>query len=246
MTEIPAEISIVILSFLESPNLLCRYATVSKAWHSLVEDFELWKDLFIRNYGLPNSLKSKNTNKQPSLIDWKFLFKNAYTLNQNWLEGSYHVNYVEAHLDSVYCLQFDQSKIVTGSRDHTIKFWDTHTIQPLKTFQGHTASVLCLQYNEFYIVSGSSDTSIIVWDIHTGEILKTLLGHRAPVLDVRLSGDEIFSCSKDFSIKKWDLKTGLVVRSYDGHLAAVNAISVDRNFLASASGNLMNKYLKPR
>lgn len=232
--------SILILSFLNSPQLLCRFATVSKSWNSLVEDFELWKDLHIQEFGPPNSLKTKiKLDRTQPIINWKSLYKNASNLNRNWMKGIYDVNYVDAHLDSVYCLQFDQSKIVTGSRDHSIKIWDTPTQTLMKTFLGHTASVLCLQYNDFYIVSGSSDTSIKIWNIQTGEVIRTLNGHRAPVLDVRLNGDEIFSCSKDYSIKKWSLDNGEILMSYDGHLAAVNSICIDGNFLASASGEMI-------
>jgi WD40 repeat protein len=77
-----------------------------------------------------------------------------------------------------------------------------------------------------------------VWDIKSGEQVKTLRGHRAPVLDVRFHQRDIFSCSKDFMIKKWDLQSGECSATFVGHVAAVNAISLDKNFLASASGTI--------
>lgn len=32
----------------------------------------------------------------------------------------------------VYCLQYDDTKIVSGLRDNTIKIWDRHTLQCTK------------------------------------------------------------------------------------------------------------------
>ncbi|KAM0501612.1 hypothetical protein ACHAP6_005734 [Verticillium nonalfalfae] len=37
--------------------------------------------------------------------------------------------YLNGHSDSIYCLQFDESKIITGSRDRTIRIWDMQSLQ---------------------------------------------------------------------------------------------------------------------
>lgn len=48
---------------------------------------------------------------------------------------------------SVYCLEFDSSRIITGSRDRTIKVWSLQTGKLLGTFWGaHRGSVLCLKF----------------------------------------------------------------------------------------------------
>ncbi|CCM04480.1 uncharacterized protein FIBRA_06660 [Fibroporia radiculosa] len=96
---------------------------------------------------------------------------------------------------SVYCLEFDSSRIITGSRDRTIKVWSLKTGECLASFKGHRGSVLCLkfdqdwdlndedgdgehQYNEEtgerpwkwgFMVSGSSDCSICVWALGARE-----------------------------------------------------------------------------
>ena len=48
---------------------------------------------------------------------------------------------------SVYCLEFDSSRIITGSRDRTIKVWSLKTGRCLATFAGHRGSVLCLKFD---------------------------------------------------------------------------------------------------
>jgi WD40 repeat protein len=60
----------------------------------------------------------------------------------------------------VYCLQYDDEKIISGLRDTTIKIWKRRDLQCEKRLAGHTGSVLCLQYDDQIIVSGSSDSTV--------------------------------------------------------------------------------------
>ncbi|KAI0827398.1 WD40 repeat-like protein [Trametes gibbosa] len=98
---------------------------------------------------------------------------------------------ISGHADSVYCLEFDSSRIVTGSRDRSIKVWSLKTGKCLATFNGHRGSVLCLKFDrdwdltnnaddddddmdmddplaprKGFLVSGSSDCSVCVWDLY--------------------------------------------------------------------------------
>ena len=50
---------------------------------------------------------------------------------------------------SVYCLEFDSRRIITGSRDRTIKVWSLRTGKQLGSFAGrHKGSVLCLKFEK--------------------------------------------------------------------------------------------------
>ncbi|KAI0657480.1 WD40 repeat-like protein [Cubamyces menziesii] len=100
---------------------------------------------------------------------------------------------ISGHADSVYCLEFDSSRIITGSRDRTIKVWSLKTGRCLATFTGHRGSVLCLKFDRDwdipcdvdedegsgfqgaanpwaprrgFMVTGSSDWSVCVWDLY--------------------------------------------------------------------------------
>ncbi|OSC99657.1 WD40 repeat-like protein [Trametes coccinea BRFM310] len=97
---------------------------------------------------------------------------------------------ISGHSDSVYCLEFDSSRIITGSRDRTIKVWSLKTGQCLATFSGHRGSVLCLKFDrdwdiaedtgcdngmnnvdalaprKGFLVTGSSDCTVCVWNLY--------------------------------------------------------------------------------
>ncbi|KAF8955055.1 WD40-repeat-containing domain protein [Flammula alnicola] len=56
---------------------------------------------------------------------------------------------ISGHTDSVYCLEFDSQRIITGSRDRTIKIWSLRTGRLLGTLVGaHRGSVLCLKFEK--------------------------------------------------------------------------------------------------
>ncbi|KAF9430724.1 hypothetical protein BGZ76_000729 [Entomortierella beljakovae] len=161
--------------------------------------------------------------KRPT-INWRFLCQQRKILEQNWNSGMHFPKELPGHTEGIYCIQFDDDKIVSGSRDNTIKIWDLTSEVCLRTYVGHTASVLCLQYDDTRIVSGSSDTTIIVWDLETGKILQRLSGHADSVLSLRFEKDTVVSCSKDRTVKIWNIETGEMLRTLVGHRAAVNAV----------------------
>lgn len=96
----------------------------------------------------------------------------------------------------VYCLQYDDNKIVSGLRDNTIKIWDRSDLKCVKTLMGHTGSVLCLQYDDKVIISGSSDSTVRVWDVKTAEMVHTIIHHSEAVLHLRFNNGMMVTCSK--------------------------------------------------
>lgn len=88
---------------------------------------------------------------------------------------------------SVYCAEFDSARVITGSRDRSIKVWSLKTGRCLATIKGHRGSVLCLKFEKDwdldpknalageglsdwrkgFMVSGSSDHTVCVWDLYT-------------------------------------------------------------------------------
>ena len=72
------------------------------------------------------------------------------------------------HEDLVRTLQFDGTRIISGSYDESIKIWDLKTGQMLLNLKGHTSRVFKLQFNDARLVSCSNDQHVIVWDFTHG------------------------------------------------------------------------------
>ena len=151
----------------------------------------------------------------------------------------------------MYCLEFDSKRIVTGSRDRTIKIWSLETGKELASFRRHTGSVLCLKFDKDwdiddpsapgFMVTGSSDCSIIVWTVLTNgsraEVSAILNAHSGGVLDLRIDDKHIVSCSKDTLIRVWDRSTLRLLNTLEGHQGPVNAVGLQGNKVVSASGD---------
>ncbi|KXS10343.1 WD40 repeat-like protein [Gonapodya prolifera JEL478] len=171
--------------------------------------------------------------------DWRKLTWAHALIERAWKRGKFEPNWILGHDDSVYCVQHDGTRIVSGSRDRTVRVWDARTHKPIRTLRVHDGSVLCLQYDATgsNLITGSSDTSLAVWNLQRGSLKRRLRGHTDAVLDVRLvdEGGLAASCSKDRSIRIWRLDKGDIVATMEGHSGVVNAISVSAPHLASAS-----------
>ncbi|KAH7106847.1 WD40 repeat-like protein [Auriculariales sp. MPI-PUGE-AT-0066] len=171
-------------------------------------------------------------------MDWMSLYKARLNLQRNWQSGQPQVGKISGHDDSVYCIEFDQDKIVTGSRDRTIKVWSLRTFRLRQTLVGHEGSVLCLKFERSgFMVSGSSDRKIIVWDLNRGTRTTTLTGHSGGVLDIRIDKNWIVSCSKDAQIRVWSRRTLELHCTLHGHDGPVNAVGLQNGRIVSASGD---------
>jgi hypothetical protein len=136
----------------------------------------------------------------------------------------------------------DESKVVSGSLDKTVKIWDTNTGQLENTLEGHLDVVTSVSWNPdgSKIAFGSYDTSIIMWEASTGLLLCTLEGHEDMVTSVSWNchGNKIASGSNDKTIGIWDAGTGLLIHTLEGHLHTVNAVSWNHEASKIVSGSV--------
>ncbi|KAK9781925.1 putative Beta-TrCP [Seiridium cardinale] len=136
ISRLPSELAIQTLSHLDATYLTAA-AQVSRAWHGLVQDQQIWRQSFLREktatYATTEPVVPGTGFGVPAIRpgnDWQKIYKARQQLDQSWKQGtSTRPVYLNGHLDSIYCLQFDESKIITGSRDKTIRIWDMHTFQ---------------------------------------------------------------------------------------------------------------------
>uniref|UniRef100_A0A673GGB5 F-box/WD repeat-containing protein 11-like n=1 Tax=Sinocyclocheilus rhinocerous TaxID=307959 RepID=A0A673GGB5_9TELE len=244
ITALPAQgldhIAENILSFLDAHSL-CSAELVCREWQRVISDGMLWKKLIermVRTDPLWKGLSERSF--RPSI------HKSVHpitTIEANWRCGRHNLQRIQCRSENskgVYCLQYDDDKIISGLRDNSIKIWDKQSLECLKVLTGHTGSVLCLQYDDRVIVTGSSDSTVRVWDGVSGEVLNTLIHHNEAVLHLRFCNGLMVTCSKDRSIAVWDMASATDIslrRVLVGHRAAVNVVDFDDKYIVSASGD---------
>lgn len=77
-------------------------------------------------------------------------------------------------------------RVVSGSRDATLRVWDIESGQCLHVLMGHVAAVRCVQYDGRRVVSGAYDFMVKVWDPETETCLHTLQGHTNRVYSLQV------------------------------------------------------------
>lgn len=173
LLQLPFELSIQILSYLDNDSLI-QISSVSRRGYEFFKTKDIWRPRVIEQQWQPSCEMMMLLSNNNMEIDWLHIYKQRYQLNKRWTNGQVSTHYFSGHKDSVYCLQFDQEKVITGSRDRSIKIWNLYNYQCVRTLYGHRGSVLCLQYNDHIMVSGSSDTTLIIWDMRTLQPMKLL------------------------------------------------------------------------
>jgi len=179
--------------------------------------------------------------------DWRQVFVERFKLRRAWMGGQCHVRTFEGHTGGISCVQFDGSRIVSGSHDKTIKVWNVKTNSPwsVMTLAGHSGEVRCMHLEGNRLVSGSTDLTIKVWDLSISvnwssiACRVTMVGHTDTVRCVQMDQDRdrVISGSYDTTLKVWELKTGICIKTLRGHSAPVLAIQAQGNRLISGSGD---------
>ncbi|CAL1541025.1 unnamed protein product [Lymnaea stagnalis] len=97
---------------------------------------------------------------------------------------------LEGHSDLITSVLILDDKILTSSRDTTVKCWSINDLKETHSFGGHTETVTCLltlgptfdahfAANDYLIVSGSLDCTVKFWSLNTGQQLKSIYTYNA-------------------------------------------------------------------
>ena len=216
---------------------------------------------------IPSSAAPSAQSFQNQRPNYKLLHLTRTRLQHRFLSGSYRLSTLQSrgtpgsHTNTIYCLQLytypstDNQVLFTGSKDRTIKEWDLATGTVLRTIEGvHEGSVLSMCVYGHCLASAGSDSNVVVWDLVQDKVVKVIDDHEDSVLCVRFDDVRLVSCSKGECVTEWLLPRLMpylqdrTVRTYlfpdlnpqhimTGHRAAVNALSISRTHIVSASGD---------
>ncbi|MFN2224605.1 MAG: WD40 repeat domain-containing protein [Candidatus Promineifilaceae bacterium] len=143
----------------------------------------------------------------------------------------------KAEVTAVTC-SADGQKIVTASRDRTVKLWSGEG-NHLKTLRDHADVVHQVAFapDGAYFVTVSDDRTAIIWD-HEGNLHHRITGHDAAALRVAISQDSEFIATGEAggNVNLWD-RQGHLMANLDGHKSAISHITFapDGGTLFSAS-----------
>jgi F-box and WD-40 domain protein 1/11 len=111
---LPVELTEQILAHLDLWSLFA-VESVSKQWHQASRSAYVWREVFCAEksntyamsgrvspgtgLGIPKALPTKY---------WKNIYKLRHQLDENWKSGIAKPVYLNGHMDSIYCIQFDE------------------------------------------------------------------------------------------------------------------------------------------
>lgn len=143
---------------------------------------------------------------------------------------------VEAHTGAVWSVSMapDKKGLISGSADHTVKFWDFELVTDEEFSSStkrltliHTRTlkmaedVLCVKYSpdKRLIAVSLLDNTVKVFFADTLKFFLSLYGHKLPVLCMDISSDSnlIITGSADRNIKLWGLDFGDCHKSIFAH-----------------------------
>jgi len=156
---------------------------------------------------------------------WKDVYRERYKVESNWRRGRCTTRIFKGHSNGIICLQFDDTFLITGSYDTTIKVWDIETGEEIRTLTGHTLGVRALQFDDSKLISGSMDSTLKIWNYRTGQCLNTLPGHTKGVISLHFDSSLLVSGSVDKTIRVWNFDRGSCV-TLRGHRDWVNSVKL--------------------
>lgn len=249
LSALPQELVGHILSYLDASSLL-NAELVSHDWHQSASSRHVWKDIFHAEFQ-DGSQSGKITagrglgpgpGKAWSRQEWKSMWRARKALEQRWIDGYAAAIYLEGHTDSVYCVQFDEDKILTGSRDRTVRIWDARTFECIKVLgvpsraagpavPALPADVADRGQRPFAKVFSSRST---VKPQRTAPWL--FMYHTGSILCLQYDERTMITGSSDCTLIIWDVKDSYrPIRRLREHTAGVLDVCFDEKYIVSCS-----------
>ncbi|EXJ92500.1 hypothetical protein A1O3_01052 [Capronia epimyces CBS 606.96] len=231
-----------ILSFLDVESLI-QAATVSRRWHGVCQSQAVWKKIFYQEYGqkAPSPYAdlplAAGLGKKTPGQDFRKLFKVRTLIDKRWRNGEAAAIYLNGHKDSVYCAQFDEHKIITGSRDNTIRVWDAHTYQCIRKL-GPPNNPRERQTLVSAAVEPQGVLPFFKADVSSPDPVSPAieLWHQASVLCLQYDEEILVTGSSDFSCLVWAIKEDYrPLFRLVGHHAGVLDVCIDKRRIITCS-----------
>ncbi|WVF66697.1 hypothetical protein IAT40_001439 [Kwoniella sp. CBS 6097] len=202
LRELPAELALHCLSFVDEPRTLARAAQVSRHWNELLQDEHTWKDLFDRHgYPAPSSFTMPTQRRKSSNVPITTATHASNSHSRAPTAGFGHsvVRTSSGHAFVNRATPFGLERrvcYVTGPKrttdEGTFKnrfknayLTETNWLSGGRILASHISAddavVTTLCFDESHIIVGMNNCKIHVFDATTGGYRRSLIGHRQGV-----------------------------------------------------------------
>lgn len=232
------------LTFLDAETLF-KLELVSSRWRELCQSKSVWRQVFYREYAPSRSRRVMGAPRIAGLgknnvpgQDFRKLYSVRKQIDQRWANAQAAAIYLNGHKDSVYCVQFDEDKIITGSRDHTIRIWDARTYQCLKKLGPADHSEEEHRPPTRPAVAPNGVAPIFKMEASSMELRPPRLSmwHKASVLCLQYDSEILVTGSSDYTCIVWSIQNDYrPLFRLIGHRAGVLDVCVDSRRIVTCS-----------
>jgi F-box and WD-40 domain protein 1/11 len=246
---LPYELVLEVFEYLGAEDLL-NAERVNKAWYQIASKASVWRTVFLTKYGRKvytdpppiqvGGLGIGRADRRPNQ-QWRKMYKARERLDNNWRRGAENAGkavYLSGHTDSVYCLQFDEEKIITGSRDRTIRVWDINTYTCIKVIGGPTVRPILgpkvlrtVDYPSFHMATASVNGTAYGNEIY--HVPREW--HDASILCLQYDSKILVTGSSDSDLLIWDIATYEPIKRLRKHTGGVLDVALDAKHIVSCS-----------
>ncbi|KAH9006452.1 hypothetical protein EDB86DRAFT_2874152 [Lactarius hatsudake] len=213
------DLAFKILKYLTVPELLAL-EPVSKKWQEIVHLPALWKRHCLRLTATdPMPLKAP-----VSPGGWEPLYRSLHHRESNFRDAiPQSIRFLNGHTNFCTTLLLRGKRLISGSYDETIRFWDIETGEMKKCLQVKKP-VSCVDFlleEEVFVVGFHDVGRVHLFSSVTFNPLQQLAGHLNGIRAVALSTKNLVSAGADKALVCWDWRAGTKIVRF-GQQTTVN------------------------